>query len=139
MKNLLSIEDLDRGQIEELLDLADGFAEVLTRDVPKVPALRGKIGFEYNYGSKYWFSFTQASDDINNKLATRGHVFEPYYILEIYKKHLLARFGYQYYLYNYSLSGWHLGEPTPVQDGGVYFYPTPREIHNVYAMLECRF
>ena len=42
MKHLLSIEDLDRAGIEELLDLADEFGEVLTRDVPKVPALRGK-------------------------------------------------------------------------------------------------
>ncbi len=41
MKHLLSIDDLDRSGIEELLDLADHFTEVLGRDIPKVPALRG--------------------------------------------------------------------------------------------------
>jgi aspartate carbamoyltransferase catalytic subunit len=42
MRHLLTTEDLDRATIEGLLDDADGFAEVLTRPIPKVPALRGK-------------------------------------------------------------------------------------------------
>ncbi len=42
MKNLLSISDLDRADLEGLLDLAASFAEVQSRDIPKVPALRGK-------------------------------------------------------------------------------------------------
>ncbi|MDX1447970.1 MAG: aspartate carbamoyltransferase catalytic subunit [Acidimicrobiia bacterium] len=42
MKHLLTMDDLDAGQITDLLDLADGFVEVLGRDVPKVPTLRGK-------------------------------------------------------------------------------------------------
>ncbi len=42
MKHFLTTEDLDRVTIQELLDEADGFAEVLTRPIPKVPALRGK-------------------------------------------------------------------------------------------------
>ncbi len=41
MKHLLSISDLERPAIEQLLDLADHFSEVLHRDIPKVPALRG--------------------------------------------------------------------------------------------------
>jgi aspartate carbamoyltransferase catalytic subunit len=41
MKHLLSITGLDRTTLEELLDLADHFTEVLQRDIPKVPALRG--------------------------------------------------------------------------------------------------
>jgi len=104
-----------------------------------VEKFRSRVGFEYNYGSQYWFSFTQASDDMNNKLSTRGHVFEPYYILEVVPKHFLVRLGYQYFRYHYALSGWHLGEPTKVKDGGVYFYPTPKEIHAAYAMLDFRF
>ena len=103
-----------------------------------VKALRGQFGLEYNYGSKYWFSFTQAADDVNNKIATRGYVFEPYYNILIHKN-VTARFAYQYYRYNYSLSGWHLGDPSPVQSGGVYFYPTPKEIHNLYGQVEFRF
>lgn len=42
MKHLLSIADLDRGELEDLLHLAGEFAEVLERPIPKVPTLRGK-------------------------------------------------------------------------------------------------
>ncbi|HSJ28693.1 MAG TPA: aspartate carbamoyltransferase catalytic subunit [Acidimicrobiia bacterium] len=42
MKHLLSIDHLDAAQIADLLDLADGFVEVLARDMPKVPTLRGR-------------------------------------------------------------------------------------------------
>ena len=42
MRHLLSIGDLDRSDLEGLLDLATSFAEVQTRPIPKVPALRGK-------------------------------------------------------------------------------------------------
>ncbi|HEX5588423.1 MAG TPA: aspartate carbamoyltransferase catalytic subunit [Acidimicrobiia bacterium] len=43
MKHLLSIEDLDRAAIEQLLELSEHFLEVTQRDIPKVPALRGKV------------------------------------------------------------------------------------------------
>lgn len=42
MKHLLSISDLERSDLEALLDLTDNFNEVLARPVPKVPALRNK-------------------------------------------------------------------------------------------------
>ncbi len=42
MRDLLSIEHLDAAQLTALLDLAQTFAAVQQRDVPKVPALRGK-------------------------------------------------------------------------------------------------
>lgn len=42
MRHLLTTESLDRATIEGLLDEADGFADVLARPIPKVPALRGK-------------------------------------------------------------------------------------------------
>lgn len=41
MRHLLTTEGASRADLEELLDLADEFAEVLDRDIPKVPALRG--------------------------------------------------------------------------------------------------
>src|SRR5262249_19571094 len=38
-----------------------------------------KIGFEFNHGSKYWFNFAQAEDDIiAPKTTTRGEVYEAY-------------------------------------------------------------
>jgi aspartate carbamoyltransferase catalytic subunit len=42
MRHLLSTEHLERDVLEALLNEADDFAEVLTRPIPKVPALRGK-------------------------------------------------------------------------------------------------
>ncbi len=41
-RHLLSVADLGRDGIEEILDLADSFVEVSARSIPKVPALRGK-------------------------------------------------------------------------------------------------
>ena len=42
MHDLLGIEDLDREQIERILDRAEGLAEVGRRDIKKVPILRGR-------------------------------------------------------------------------------------------------
>ncbi len=42
MKHLLTTEGLERETLENLISDADEFAEVLTRPIPKVPALRGK-------------------------------------------------------------------------------------------------
>ena len=40
---------------------------------------RTKLGFEFNHGSKYWFNFAQAADDIiAPKTNTRGNVLEAY-------------------------------------------------------------
>lgn len=42
MKHLLTMEGIGRDSLEELLDLADEFHDVLDRDIPKVPTLVGK-------------------------------------------------------------------------------------------------
>lgn len=41
MNSLLTIEGMSADSLEDLLDLADEFVEVLKRDIPQVPALRG--------------------------------------------------------------------------------------------------
>lgn len=41
-KHLLSMADLDRNDIEQILNLTESFAEVGERSIPRVPALRGK-------------------------------------------------------------------------------------------------
>ncbi|MFI5046564.1 MAG: aspartate carbamoyltransferase catalytic subunit [Acidimicrobiia bacterium] len=43
MKHLLGIDGLDRADLEQLLELSEHFLEVTQRDIPKVPALRGKV------------------------------------------------------------------------------------------------
>ena len=74
-----------------------------------------KLGLEYNYGTKYWFNFTGAEDNlIGSKLATRGHVVEPYVIQNISGENFFLRLGAQFYDFEYSGSGNPLGEPKDV-------------------------
>jgi len=60
---LLSIADLGRGGIETLLDLADHFAEVNRRPIPKVPALRGRtvVSLFYEDSTRTRLSFETAA------------------------------------------------------------------------------
>lgn len=63
MRHLLSIEDLDRTELEELLDLSERFVEVTRRDIPKVPALRGKtvVSLFYEDSTRTRISFEAAA------------------------------------------------------------------------------
>ncbi len=63
MNHLLGIDDLDRAGIEELLDQSEPFLEVLGRDIPKVPALRGKtvVSLFYEDSTRTRLSFETAA------------------------------------------------------------------------------
>ncbi|HEX4903553.1 MAG TPA: aspartate carbamoyltransferase catalytic subunit [Acidimicrobiales bacterium] len=63
MTDLLSITDLERADIERLLDLTDRFAEISTRPIPKVPALRGKtvVSLFYEDSTRTRLSFETAA------------------------------------------------------------------------------
>jgi hypothetical protein len=72
-----------------------------------------KLGFEYNHGSKNWINLTQGSFDIYNKLATRGDVYETY-AMYVINRYANIRLGYITLKYNYTRSGWFVGEPQKV-------------------------
>lgn len=63
MKHLLSMDDLDRAGVEELLELAESFVEVTHRDIPKIPALRGKtvVSLFYEDSTRTRLSFETAA------------------------------------------------------------------------------
>jgi aspartate carbamoyltransferase catalytic subunit len=63
MKHLLSIADLGREGIEELLRLTDSFVEVSERAIPKVPALRGRtvVSLFYEDSTRTRLSFETAA------------------------------------------------------------------------------
>ena len=63
MTDLLSISELERGDIEHLLTLTDRFAEISTRPIPKVPALRGKtvVSLFYEDSTRTRLSFETAA------------------------------------------------------------------------------
>ena len=70
-----------------------------------------KIGFEFNHGTKYWFNFSNAEDDIiAPKTNTRGDVYETFLTHRI-SDHFLFKADYIRYNYTWSGSGWHIGEP----------------------------
>ena len=85
---------------------------------------RTKLGFEYNYGSKYWFNFAQASDDIvAPKTNTRGNVVEAYLTHRISDR-FIFKGDFIRYLYDYSGSGWHIGAPKALDSTPVLGFPT---------------
>ncbi len=98
-----------------------GWAVYLGTRIP-ITRFNAKLGLEYNYGSKWWLPFMVGSDDIYfNKLATRGHVGEIYWIQDLpvgealnkYAKASL-RIGFQYFWFNYTGSGLWLGKPKQI-------------------------
>jgi hypothetical protein len=85
---------------------------------------RTKIGFEFNHGSKYWFNFAQAEDDIiAPKTDTRGNVYETYLTHRINSR-FIFKADYINYAYDYSGSGWHLGAPKALDSNPILGFPT---------------
>jgi aspartate carbamoyltransferase catalytic subunit len=62
-EHLLSVADLGRDGLEELLELTDSFVEVSQRRMPKVPALRGKtvVSLFYEDSTRTRLSFETAA------------------------------------------------------------------------------
>jgi aspartate carbamoyltransferase catalytic subunit len=63
MRHLLSVDDLGRPELDELLDLGESFLDVTRRDIPKVPALRGKtvVSLFYEESTRTRLSFETAA------------------------------------------------------------------------------
>ena len=100
---------------------------------------RTKIGFEFNHGSKYWFNFAQAEDDIiAPKTATRGDVYETYLTHRFFER-LIMKVGYIRYNYNYSGSGWHVGAPQDLNTVALLGFPTYKTASMVTFGMTVRF
>src|SRR6478752_850042 len=72
MKHLLSIADLDRSQLDALLGLSEQFVAVNQRDIPKVPALRGKVvaSLFYENSTRTRLSFETAAKRVSCDVMT---------------------------------------------------------------------
>jgi aspartate carbamoyltransferase catalytic subunit len=72
MRHLLSIDDLSRADIEGILDLSERFHEVMQRDRPKVPALRGKTitSLFYEDSTRTRLSFETAAKRLSADVMT---------------------------------------------------------------------
>ena len=97
---------------------------------------RSKIGFEYNHGSKYWFNFAQAEDEIlAPKTSARGDVFEGYFTHRINDR-FVFKADYVRYNYNWSGSGWHLGAPEGARRSADPRIPDLRDCADVHRWLD---
>ena len=72
MKHLLSISDLGRDGIDEVMRVADSFVEVSSRQIPKVPTLRGKtvVSLFYEDSTRTRLSFETAAKRLSADVMT---------------------------------------------------------------------
>lgn len=105
------------------------------------------FGVEFNHGSPKWFTYSPATGESTEKLATRGDVWEAYLHWQ-FAKNVALRAGYLDYAYSHAFSGWHIA-PTPM---GLSFedaydlnknpflqYAFPASIKSTYLSLEVKF
>jgi len=97
-----------------------------------------KIGLEYNYGSKNWINLTQGSFDIYNKLSSRGNAYETYFMYVI-NRYSNLRLGYVYIDYNYSGSGWFVGESKKISSDMPYSGNNLKELQSIYLKMNINF
>jgi aspartate carbamoyltransferase catalytic subunit len=71
-RHLISIDDLDRGGIERILDRAESFVEVAGREIKKVPALRGRtvVNLFYEASTRTSSSFELAAKRLSADLVS---------------------------------------------------------------------
>jgi hypothetical protein len=80
--------------------------------IPDMITEDGKLGFEYNQGSKYWTPMTWAEDTaIGSKIAVRGKAYEAYWNFNLFgEKYLPAQVRYTHvqhdYTPNINCAGW---------------------------------
>src|SRR5688500_14787044 len=72
MRHLLSIDDLERSDVERLMERADSFAEVGRRDIKKVPTLRGRtvVSLFYESSTRTSASFELAAKRLSADLVS---------------------------------------------------------------------
>jgi len=72
LRHLLSIADLSRSDIERILTIAESFAEVVERDIKKVPTLRGRtiVNLFYEASTRTSSSFELAAKRLSADVVT---------------------------------------------------------------------
>ncbi|MDD2451144.1 MAG: DUF3373 family protein [Sulfurovum sp.] len=88
--------------------------------IPDMITENGKIGFEYNHGSKYWTPMTWAEDTaIGSKIAVRGDAYEAYWNFDLFGvEYLPSQIRYTYaqhdYTPNINCAGWIDSKPVDI-------------------------
>lgn len=122
------------------LETHDGYSVYTGCQIPMPGS--GKLGLEYNWGSKYWFNFTGAEDSLaGSKLAARGQVFETYYHQPVVGDHFFLTAGGRYYDYDYTGSGNPLGAPVKISDvmSTDALFPVTDTVWDIYLSATMKF
>lgn len=88
--------------------------------IPDMLTENGKIGFEYNRGSRFWTPMTWAEDTaIGSKIAVRGSAYEAYWNFDLFGvKYLPSQIRYTYVQHDYTpnpnCAGWIASEATDI-------------------------
>ena len=111
--------------------------------MPAVFTKDGKIGLEYNQGSKWWRSFTYGEDTmIGSKLAARGKAYEAYYIQPILGKTLTAEARYTKINYDYTGSNAFFGDeghPYEIDSAQASMFGAVKSASNIMGYLRYRY
>ena len=92
-------------------DKETGHSYWLGLQIPAMITEDGRIGIEYNHGSKYWRSFTYGEDTMaGSKLAARGDAFEAYWTQPLMGKAFSAQLRYTNIQYDYTGSQFFFGD-----------------------------
>ena len=100
--------------------------------IPDMITENGRIGFEYNHGSKDWTPMTWAEDTaIGSKIAVRGDAFEAYWNFDLFGvKYLPTQVRYTYaqhdYTPNVNCAGWIASEEVDITAQDLRFAVTYR-------------
>ena len=80
MKHLLSIADLSREDIERIVSVAESFAEVVDRDIKKVPTLRGRtvVNLFYESSTRTSSSFELAAKRLSADVVSIKSTVHPW-------------------------------------------------------------
>ena len=90
----------------------DGTSIWVGANFPDMITDSGRLGIEYNHGSKYWTPMTWAEDTaIGSKIAVRGDAYEAYWNFDLFGvKYLPSQIRYTYvqhdYTPNVNCAGW---------------------------------
>ena len=111
----LATTNYDPNAGHQLLGSTDserGYSYWLGVVIPDMITEEGKLGFEFNHGSKYWTPITWAEDTaIGSKVAVRGDAYEAYWNFNLFgAKNLSSQIRYTHIQHDYTPSircaGW---------------------------------
>ena len=83
-------------------------------------------------------SFTQGSNDLTNKLATRGSATEIYYIQPI-NRYAYLKLGMQMIDYTNTGTGYQIGAPMTMSEAATYNQSALHKLNNYYFMFNLNY